>query len=227
MSLSRCSVPAIAFLAPMALAGYGMAHAALLPDLIAHNGFETCWSQAITEPQFLDLLKTSIDAQTICVLPSSGSCGTGCTYSACNTAACPGAVDGCPVTIHADAFSGDFTTGQFTSSGTADDVAVPVTYNPGLGDTSCTIDVTGISLGFGASFFLQADGNNGDYVASVTQASVAVTSYAASSANAGCDLLASAFGGPVVAQVESEASTDYGLLLDSTVVGESVCPLTP
>src|SRR5512144_2605504 len=37
-------------------------------DLVIHNGFEACWSTAITKPQLRDLLKSTIDGRTGCIL---------------------------------------------------------------------------------------------------------------------------------------------------------------
>jgi len=197
-------------------------------DLVDHNGFEACWSKAIPEATFLGLIQATIDGKTFCVPEVSGS-ASGYTYDACNTAACPGNVVGCPVTTHAGSFSGDFATGDFSSTGTADDVSVPITYN-GISSGSCTILVSNIVLDYAPSYFVSADGNNGDYMAYVTQSSVTVTNSNASvnlPANVPCTLLLGFFKGAIVDQAQTAASDNWGPLLASDTVGESVCPLTP
>src|SRR5512141_1039238 len=80
--------------------GLGVCSEVRAGDLVAHNGFEACWSKAVTVAQFTGLMQSSIDGQTTCVAQSSGSCGTSCTFTACNTAACSGGAIGCPVTLH-------------------------------------------------------------------------------------------------------------------------------
>jgi hypothetical protein len=202
--------------------------AAQVVDLVGHNGFEACWSNAITKTTFLDLIQATIDDKTFCVPQVSGS-ASGYTYDACNTAACPGNVVGCPVTTHAGSFSGDFVTGDFSSTGTADDVSVPISYN-GLSSGSCTILFSNIMLDYAPSYFLTADGNNGDYMAYLTQSSVTVTNSDASvnlPANLTCTPLLNFFKGVIIDQAQTAASNNWAPLLSADTVGESVCPLTP
>jgi hypothetical protein len=202
--------------------------AAQVVDLVDHNGFEACWSKAITKTTFLDLIQATINGTTFCVPEVSGS-ATGYTYDACNTAACPGSAVGCPVTTHAGTFSGNFSTGDFSSAGTADDVSVPISYT-GVSSGSCTILFSNIMLDYAPSYFLSADGNNGDYMAYVTQSSVTVTHSDASvnlPTNLTCTLLLNFFQGVIVDQAQTAASDGWGPLLAADTVGESVCPLTP
>lgn len=197
-------------------------------DLVGHNGFEECWSKAITKSAFLDLIQATINDQTFCVPETSGS-GSGYNYDACNTAACPGSAVGCPITTHAGSFAGDFSTGDFSSTGTADDVSVPISYT-GLSSGSCTILFSNIILGYAPSYFVTADGNNGDYMAYLTQSSVTVTSSDASvnlPPNLTCSFLLTVFKDSIIEQAQTAASNGWGALLAADTVGESVCPLTP
>ena len=47
--------------------------AAQVVDLVDHNGFEECWSKAITKSTFLDLIQASLNDKTLCVGKVSGS----------------------------------------------------------------------------------------------------------------------------------------------------------
>ena len=202
--------------------------AAQVVDLVDHNGFEACWSKAITKTTFLDLIQASLNDKTLCVGKVSGS-ATGYTYDACNTAACPGNAVGCPVTVHAGVFSGNFSTGDFSAVGTADNVSVPISYT-GLSSGSCTILFSNIMLDYAPSYFLSADGNNGDYMAYVTQSSVTIANSDASvnlPPNPTCTLLLSFLKSAIIGQAQSAASDGWGPLLAADTVGESVCPLTP
>lgn len=197
-------------------------------DLVDHNGFEACWSKALTKAQFLTAMDDAIgtSGSTLCIAQIDGS-GTGFTYSACNTPACPGSQTGCPVTIHSPGFSGDFSTGAFTASGTADDVSIPVSYTLFSVPGSCTITVTGITMTYSPSYFITADGNNGDYMAYLTQSAFTIDNYSASSPTPFCETLATSFGPSFISQAEATAGTDLAALLDASTVGDSVCPLTP
>ena len=203
----------------------GSACTATAGDLVIHNGFEACWSKAISAAQFTGLMQSSIDGQTTCVAQSTGSCGTSCTFTACNTAACPGGAVGCPVTLHSGAFSGDLGTGIYGATGTADDISAPLSYsNFGIPGT-CTITASNISLGYTLGYTLQADGNSGLNAASLDQTLLDVTGYSASSGSPTCNTLAATLGAAFVQQVESAGSTFISDLETPATVGQSVCPL--
>jgi hypothetical protein len=207
----------LAVIAPGAVAG----------DLIIHNGFEACWSKAITKPQFLDLLQATTDGVTACITTFSGSDSFGDSYSGCNTAACPGNSVGCPITVHTGTFSGDFASGNFSSAGTADDISVPVTVQPVIGPPdNCTVTISNIAFTLAPSYALSADGNSGAYVGALNQPTVMINSFNAVGSDATCQLLALQSGFAQSA-AESAAETELAVLLDAATVGESVCPLTP
>lgn len=217
---------------PVSLLGFvfsGSVGDARAGDLVDHNGFEACWSQAITQSQFLGQLKTSIDGTTTCIAQSSGLI-TGGTYSACNMTACPGNATGCPVTLRADAFGGAFAnaTSTFSASGSADDISVDVSYTVFTVPGSCTITLSNIGLGYSLDYSLQADGNNGLYAGSLNQTIVTINNgYTVVGSNATCDLIASTFASLVVSDAETAASNLVAALEEPATVGESVCPLTP
>lgn len=195
-------------------------------DLVIHNGFEDCWSQALTKPAFLALLQNSLDGQTTCVPPISGT-QTGINYTACYTAACPGGATGCPVTVHPGVFSGDFGTGDFSASGTADNVTVTVEYS-GLPSGTCTISISNITETYAPSFYETPDGNSGDYMAYLTPASgFSLNNRSYSSADPICSALISSAGTQVDNAIHAQAASQMMTALSASAAGESVCPLTP
>jgi len=203
----------------------GLSCSASAGDLIVHHGFEDCWSQAVTAAEFTGLMQSSIDGQTTCVAQSSGSCGTNCTYTACYTAACPGAATGCPVTLHSDAFSGDLGTGIYGATGAADNISVPLSYNNFGVPGSCTITASGIVLGYTLGYTLEPDGNNGLNAAALGQTLMDVNGYSVGSNNPGCDALADSLGPGLAQQVEVIGATFVSGLETPATVGQTVCPL--
>lgn len=206
--------------------------AAALPvtagDLVIHNGFEACWSQAVTKPQFLATLQTAIDGATSCIPPTTSTdATTGITYAVCSQPQCGGATPGCPVTLRAGAFSGDFGSGQFNATGSADDIVAPVAYSGGfVPPGACTISVSAIALAYAPHFAFEADGNDGAYVAGLPTPGVSIASYSAAGTGTVCMLAAASYGAMLKAQAESAANSLVADLLAPTV-GASVCPLLP
>jgi hypothetical protein len=139
----------------LAISADGQAQTA---DLIDHNGFETCWSQAISRPAFLSQLYSTIEGTTGCILSSSGS-----DPNMCYTSTCAGNVTGCPITLHAGVFTGDFATGSFDGPGSVDDFSTQVTY----GGLTCTATISNATLAYEPTYSLPMDGNNGVYTAAL------------------------------------------------------------
>lgn len=228
-SLSRGLLAWRAAFALAVLARAGVTHAAL-PDLIAHNGFEACWSQAITQTQFLGLQQSGIEGAVACVPQSTGLVITGGSYSLCNTAACPGAVTGCPITLHSGPFGGTFSGGpaSFSATGSADDIVVDVSYTLFTIPGSCTITASNISLGYALDYTLQADGNSGLYAVSLDQAMMVVENgYVLDGSDASCDIIVAAAGSLIIGQAEAAGANLLAAIEEPATVGESVCPLTP
>jgi hypothetical protein len=154
------------------LSSSGLADVCL--GLLMHNGFEACWVSAKTKPQFLELVRASIDGTTACIPVQSGS-QSGIGYTICNVAnGCGAGLAGCVVSMQAGPFSGDFVAGHFTGPGTTSDISVPVTttvFSP------CTISLTAISLGYTLDYLMQTDGSEVSTARTVDSA-VAIGSYA-------------------------------------------------
>ena len=215
--------------AALMLAGATLASAQGVGELVMHNGFEACWSTALTRPQFLDLLRSGIDGHTGCVPRSDGTAtlpapfGT-VAYTACATPACPGGTIGCPVTTHAGTFSGDFATGIFSGPGSADNVQVPVTIT-GFG--TCTLTLSNIVLAFAPAYVFDPDGNRGVYASALVQAGVTSTYVLSASGGPQCGLLPGVVEPQLHPQLDATASAAYAEQLTATTVGQSVCPLVP
>ena len=150
-------------------------------NLVAHKGFEACWRSAITKASFLSLIQSSIEGTQGCVPPQSGT--TPVPYTVCGAPNCPGGVNGCLVTLHGTAASGNFGTGAFTGPGTADTLSVPITS--GIGN--CTMLLSGITFNAALQYTLTDDGNFGVYTAALATPTVSITNYVAS----GCPQFAS------------------------------------
>jgi len=195
---------------------------ALAVDLVFHNGFDTCWSKAISKAQFTGLMQSSIDGMTTCIAQSTGSCGPGCSYTACNTQACAGSAVGCPVTLHAGAFGGTFASGtsSFSATGSADDVSVPVSSTL----ATCTITISSISLSYALDYTMQPDNNDGLYAASLDQSLVTINGYSAGSANPTCNLFAPSLAPSIVTPAETGAGAFVESLEAPATVQETVCP---
>lgn len=196
-------------------------------DLVIHNGFEACWSSALTKPQFLDLMQTSLDGASSCIGPQS-STQNGITVTACNTNACAGGATGCPANVHVPngAFTGDFGTGTFAGAGSMDDIVVPVTFTGTINDT-CTITLSAIALAFAPDYMFSADGNSGNYAAALTQAPVSFTSYTATGSDVFCQGAVSQYGPQLKSAAEAQGTVLTEARLRSSTVAQSICPLTP
>lgn len=208
-----------------ALTGTARSHAEL-PDLVDHDGFEACWSSAVTQAEFLDTQQSSIEGAVFC-MPQSSAGNSINGYSVCNNHSCPGAAIGCPVTIHSGAFSGSFLNGTTTlgAAGTADDITMDVQCKM-LGITgSCSLTVSNVSFGYSLDYTLQPDGNNGLYAVSLDQATMTVNSgYTFGSCNACSGVLDQS---AILSTAESPGSTRIGELEAAANLGKSVCPLMP
>lgn len=203
----------------LAVAAHGQAQAA---DLIDHNGFEACWSQAITKPAFLSALNSSIEGTTGCITAIPGNPTNICEISTCTAAN----VHGCPITLHAGVFSGDFVSGSFDGPGSVDDFSTSVT-SQGI---TCLATITNMTLAYAPTYSLQMDGNNGVYTAALNDpVPVTIPNQAAVSISGGfgCDALASGFAAVVLRELGKAVSNAVAAALPPATVGESICPLSP
>jgi hypothetical protein len=188
-------------------------------DLIDHNGFEACWSQVIPKPAFLFQLYSSIEGTTGCITARHGN------PAICEMATCAANVAGCPITLHAGVFSGDFVTGSFDGPGSVDNFSTQVTLN-GL---TCLATVSNMTLAYAPTYSLQVDGNNGAYTAALNapvQVSVDRTRIAISG-GAACDASGNTYADFVLQELGTAASNTVVVALQPATVGESICPLSP
>jgi hypothetical protein len=194
-------------------------------DLLMHNGFETCWATARTKAQFLESIRSSIDGTSACIPAQSGS-QTGVTYTVCAAVnGCGAGVDGCPVSITAGTFSGNFAAGHFTGPGTAANVTVPITTNV---FPACSISLNSITLGYTLDYLMQTDGVDGVYSIDLMAPGVAITNYALT--NIDCNgTLFSLIGSNVASAIsaaESNASAAIEPGLRADTLDQSICPLS-
>ena len=196
-------------------------------DLIGHKGMEACWSKATTEPAFLGLLSTDVEGNTACIPPFSFSAFNGSTfvtYNVCYTAACPGGNVGCPITTHSGSFTdgGDFSAGQFSATGTADNFTMAGVSGFG----TCNYSASGITTSYAADYVFTDDGNHGDYAALLNQISAAPTAVAISGSGSDPNCASSAAYLYPYFYAYATVGMSAGLQqkLKNPTVGQSVCP---
>ncbi len=194
-------------------------------DLLTHDGFDTCWVTAKPKPQFLESIRASIDGTSACIPAQSGS-QSGIGYTVCAaTNGCGVGVDGCPVSIAAGTFSGNFAAGHFTGPGTAANITVPITTSL---FPACSISLNTITLGYTLDYLMQTDGVDGVYSIDLLAPGVAINNYVLS--NIDCDgTLFTLIGGNVAtaitaAEANVAAAIEPGLRADT--LEQSVCPLS-
>ena len=193
-------------------------------DLVFHQGFETCWTPSSTKTQFLDSLRTSIDGLHGCMPQQSGTT-SGVTYSVCGTPACDGGAVGCPIVLHAQAFSGDFPTGTFSGPGSADDITLPVSYT-GVVSGACNKVLSAIVLTYNPDYTMLTDGP-GVYSDALAQVAVTINSYTLGGTSCGAlDTLVNQAITNGITQAQSAATQAIATALAPTV-GVTTCPLTP
>ncbi|QBB70620.1 hypothetical protein ELE36_09715 [Pseudolysobacter antarcticus] len=187
-------------------------------DLISHNGFSACWDQSITKDQFLEAARSSIDGTTACVAAQSGN--SPAPFSFCDTNACAGGQQGCPVTLHASTTpAGDFGAGSFSGAGSLNDISIPLA----VFQVPCTLTITGITLGYGWNNTLQPDGNNGQYAGDLPGASATFNNYTIGGNCQGS--VNSLFGATAAVAAQNAVANAIKPLLTAATVSESVCPL--
>ena len=154
--------------------------------------------------------------------PNPESPSPACPSPACPNPACPGGVGGCPVTLHTGAFNGDFATGQFSGSGTADDISVDMFYSGDVGGT-CTLNFTNLTQTYSPFFYVEPDGNSGDHMYGLDPLTPTWDTHSSSSADPNCAAQASNvfFQVREAVRVQAQVGLYYG------AVDQSVCPLTP
>lgn len=193
-------------------------------DLVFHQGFEACWSGALTKADFLARLRSEVDGRAACLPPQSGS-QAGISYTICNAAdGCGSGVAGCPVLVQSQAFTGDFVTGHFSAPGSTANMAVPVTSTLG----SCTVNISNVALTTTLDYLMRIDGIDGVYAEDLQVPLVDITNYATSNnCNPIMASLIASYIPQAVANAEAGAAQAIEPGLRAQTVGQVVCPLTP
>ncbi len=198
--------------------------AAQAVDLVSHQGFEVCWNAAASKAQFLSAVRDSVDGTLGCVAPQSGS-EPPLTYTSCDVPnGCGPGIAGCPVTLQAGNFVGDFASGHFSAPGTAGAISVPIVTNL-FG--SCTLSLSGITLGYTLDYLMQIDGTDGVYSADLLAPDVDIVTYTASNnCNALISGLIDSYVPEALASAEAGTSQAIEPALRADTLEISVCPLS-
>ncbi|HNV08508.1 MAG: hypothetical protein WBC13_03855 [Dokdonella sp.] len=197
---------------------------ALAGNLVFHQGFETCWVDAIAKATFLQSMESSIDGTTACI-PSQAGVEQGVGYTVCAIPnGCGAGVDGCPVVLAAGAFSGNFQAGQFTAPGTTNNLAIPLTTTV-FG--ACSINLTNVVLAYDLDYLMQVDGTDGVHTEDMQTPTVDIVSYStADDCNPVLDGFIASYLPQAIAGAETAAAQaiDPGLRADT--LEQSICPLS-
>ena len=194
-------------------------------DLVYHQGFETCWSSALTKPDFLARLRNQVDGRSGCLPPQSGS-QSGVSYTICNVAnGCGSGVPGCPVSTQSQAFGGDFIAGQFSAPGSTANISVPVTTSV-FGN--CTVNITNVSLTTTLDYLMRLDGIDGVHAEDLQTPLVDIVNYSTSNnCNPIVGAVIASYIPQAIASAEASAAAAIEPGLRAETVNQSVCPLTP
>lgn len=199
-----------------------------IADLVVHNGFEACWSGAVTQDVFTAGASAPMEGAQGCI-PASDPMAT---VSWCNASTCNGA-PGCPITFRsgmASYLSGNSTgSARYDVSGGFD----PFSADTAISGSHCTLTVTNTSSGkvdYSLYLNLIADGNNGIYTESVGAINnTAVSGISSSDYSLSGDFTCSVitFQATWVASMVQSAASDSLPEIMSADLGESICPYSP
>lgn len=195
-------------------------------DLVDHNGFEQCWSKALSSDGFLQLLASATEGADAC-LPAAPD-GSVCAGSMCTDGS-----PGCAVTLRAGQYSVgpiDLAAGiaRFNASSGFDPFSMPIVL-PLVG--ACTanfVSTANVVVQYPLFYSLAADGNTGFYaydlvlgtssVTGLTGDDVTVTgSLSCQVANFGISYFISA--------LQGELQQAIPATIAPATVGQSLCPL--
>lgn len=193
-------------------------------NLVFHSGFETCWVEAVSKPQFLQSMEASIDGTTACI-PSQAGVEQGVGYTVCAIPnGCGSGVDGCPVVLESGAFAGNFQAGDFNAPGSTGDIAIPLTTTV-FG--ACTINLTNVVLAYQLDYLMQIDGTDGVHTEDMQTPTVDIISYSTTdNCNPVLDGFIASYLPQAIAGAETAAAQaiDPGLRADT--LEQSICPLS-
>jgi len=194
-------------------------------DLVAHNGFEQCWSKALTKDAFLNLLAATVEGTDACIPAAPDG-------SSCATTTCGDGSAGCAVTLRAGQYSyGQILPAneymQVNASTGFDPFSMPVVV-PTIGPCTMNfIDTSNVVIQSPLVYSLQPDGNSGSLasglivgtstVSGLTSAKVSLTgSFGCQVANLGLSFFISTLGDELAQTFPSAYAP---------TLGESLCPL--
>ena len=210
-------------------------------DLLAHNGFETCWSHASTVADFENLLTNSAEGVVACIPPAPNATPATCATINGTPPTCPGGIPGCPVTLRAKGPS-IVENGPLVAKGVdgfgsivgVDSFSMPIIVQ----GADCTATITNsdptslqaISIQYLIDFNAAPDANGGGYIASVNPISSVVVNNLMSSqvAISGSSFFCSSSFVPLSSLSAALASAIPAAMPDAQVgvtVGDSICPL--
>jgi predicted outer membrane repeat protein len=192
-------------------------------NLIKRSGFEECWSPALTEAVFLQRIRTAIDGTTTCIPAFSGNVQGIGQVTSCTNPDCPGGAVGCPITISASPFldGGDFAAGQFTATGTANDISVPV----GTPFGNCTYTASNITTSYLVDFVFQPDEGSGVYAALLDRFVPTATTLTLTSGNSSCNLAAPSIEPAFKGSAQNAVAAALRSPIEAGTVGQAVCPV--
>jgi hypothetical protein len=213
-------------LAWVALGSTSFAAGAGTLELVSHNGFEQCWSSAVTVPAFLQSLESDTEGRDVCMPPAQDG-------SSCATSQCSSGAPGCSATLRGAEYAAgtiDTQAGYLLIDAATgfDPFSMPVIV-PLVG--ACTanfVDTTGVLLQYQLQAQLRPDGNSGYYAYDAQVVNIIVTGLDADdvslSGGFGCQL-ASLGMGFYVGLLSDQLGSQIALATVSSTKGESFCPL--
>lgn len=195
-------------------------------DLVSHNGFEPCWSSALTADSFLQLLVASTSGRDVCIAPAQDG-------SLCANSLCSDGSPGCSVTLrsgqHTPIFisPGDPGSARFDGSTGFDPFSVPVVV-PVVG--ACTLnipDTADVLVVHQLNYALRPDGNSGYYLfnASALATMTGLSDNDASLSGSPACQLASLGLGFFLSTISDQLSEQIAAAILSRTSGQSLCPL--
>ena len=140
----------------LAFASGAQAQAGL--DLVAHHGFEVCWSRSVDATSLAAQIVDSIDGAPGCVPASTGG-GT----QFCYTTTCAGNVPGCPTVLRGGQAAYAAGSDRFDVQSGLDSIFGKVTL-PLIGECDFSINTSNVTQSYSINYQnLVTDGNNGYY----------------------------------------------------------------
>jgi hypothetical protein len=146
-------------------------------ELVNHNGFEACWSQALAPAQFTDLFSPALDGAPGCIPEHTATSSTDASF--CNATTCAGGATGCPVVLRGGQHI--FATGtppdnpRVDGWNGIDPFSTLVTF-PAIGECTVSfVDTSTVQIGYGVNYRTIADGNNGAYTWDLGMTNTTVT----------------------------------------------------